>query len=88
MEEACTDVVGRREAREMISTIIGIEAIALGSLYIVKPTILRRGIWLKKSLIMRSLSAEAYDKGMRLLGVVAVVSGVTLILLGQGVILG
>jgi hypothetical protein len=55
--------------------VVGLFLIALGLIYIAKPTIFRRGIWLKTSIAVRTLSEENYIGYMRGLGVVIVLVG-------------
>ena len=61
------------------SMVAGLFLIAVGLIYIAKPTIFRRGIWLKTSIAVRTLSEENYIRYMRGLGAVIVVVGVGLI---------
>lgn len=56
---------------------VGIVEILLGLLYRHKPNLFRRGIWMKTSMAIRTLSPEGYVKYMRGLGA-------TLILIGIG----
>jgi hypothetical protein len=58
--------------------IAGIVLIAIGVIYLVKPTLFRRGIWLKTSIAIRVLSEENYIRYMRILGVVLIVGGLVL----------
>jgi hypothetical protein len=60
------------------SMIAGIVLIAIGVIYLVKPTLFRRGIWLKTSIAIRVLSEENYIRYMRILGVVLIVGGLVL----------
>jgi hypothetical protein len=55
--------------------IIGIVLIAIGAVYLVKPNLFRRGIWLKTSIAIRTLSEENYVKYMRIMGVVCILLG-------------
>ena len=57
---------------------IGLVSIAFGALYLFKPGIFRRGIWMKTSLAMRYLSPEAYRKYVRVIGAVWVLLGIYL----------
>jgi hypothetical protein len=59
--------------------IYGIVFILFGSIYIWKPTIFRRGIWMKTSIAIRVLSEENYSRYMRGLGLIFVIIGVVLI---------
>jgi hypothetical protein len=58
----------------------GVLLIGLGLLYIAKPTLFRRGIWLKTSVAVRVLSEENYIKYMRGLGAALVIAGLGLAL--------
>jgi hypothetical protein len=62
--------------------VLGIVLILFGALYIWKPTIFRRGLWMKTSIAIRVLSEDNYTRYMRGLGVVFVVAGIALILFG------
>ena len=55
---------------------IGLVSIAFGALYLFKPGIFRRGIWIKTS--VRYLSPEAYRKYVRVIGAVWVLLGIYL----------
>ena len=58
----------------------GILLMGLGLLYIRKPTVFRRGIWLKTSVAIRLLSEENYVRYMKGLGAAFVVIGLSLVL--------
>jgi hypothetical protein len=60
--------------------VAGLFLIAVGVIYLVKPTIFRRGIWLKTSIAVRTLSEENYIRYMRILGAVIIVAGLALII--------
>jgi hypothetical protein len=60
--------------------VYGIIFIVIGAIYIWKPTIFRRGLWMKTSVAIRMLSETNYTRYMRGLGFVLVVAGVVLIL--------
>ena len=60
--------------------LIGAMLVGLGLLYLWKPTVFRRGIWLKTSVAVRLLSEENYVRYMRGLGAVFVVIGLSLVL--------
>ncbi len=60
--------------------IIGIVLIAIGAVYLAKPTLFRRGIWLKTSIAIRTLSEENYVKYMRILGIVFILLGLVSII--------
>ena len=59
--------------------VAGVALILLGSLYLWKPTIFRRGLWLKTSIAVRTLSEANYIRYMRGLGIVLIVVGLALI---------
>jgi hypothetical protein len=59
--------------------VLGLVLIAFGILYLLKPTVFRRGIWLRTSVAIRLMSEENYIKYMRVLGVVFIVAGVAFI---------
>ena len=60
--------------------LVGAMLVGLGLLYLWKPTVFRRGIWLKTSVAVRLLSEENYVRYMRGLGAVFVVIGLSLVL--------
>jgi hypothetical protein len=45
----------------------------------VKPTLFRRGIWLKTSIAVRTLSEQNYVRYMRIMGALLVIVGLLLI---------
>jgi hypothetical protein len=51
-------------------------------LYLWKPTLYRRGLWMKTSIAIRLLSEANYTRYMRGLGVVFIVAGLALIVAG------
>jgi hypothetical protein len=57
----------------------GLVLIAIGILYLRKPDLFRRGIWLKTSIAQRALSPEGYLKYMRGLGVFHIVLGIAVL---------
>jgi hypothetical protein len=59
--------------------IYGIVFILFGSVYMWKPTIFRRGIWMKTSIAIRVLSEANYTRYMRGLGLILVITGMALI---------
>ncbi len=63
----------------MSRAIYGIALILIGLVYLWKPTIFRRGIWMKTSIAIRTLSEENYTKYMRVLGAVCIAAGIGLI---------
>jgi hypothetical protein len=64
-------------------TLIGLILIVFGVFYIRNPMIYRRGIWLKTSLAIRSLSEERYKKYIKGLGAIYIVAGIGLIVWEQ-----
>ena len=56
----------------------GVVLIVFGALYVRRPSVYRRGLWLKTSLAIRLLSEANYRRYMRGLGIVFVVTGVVL----------
>jgi uncharacterized protein YjeT (DUF2065 family) len=58
---------------------VGLFLIVIGVIYLVKPNLFRRGIWLKTSIAVRMLSEENYIKYMRIIGVLTIVIGLVLI---------
>jgi hypothetical protein len=62
--------------------VYGIVLILFGSVYIWKPTIFRRGLWMKTSIAIRVLSEANYTRYMRGLGVIFIVAGIALIVFG------
>jgi hypothetical protein len=61
--------------------IYGIVLILIGAFYVWKPTIFRRGLWMKTSIAIRTLSETNYTRYMRGLGFVFIVAGIILIVL-------
>jgi uncharacterized protein YjeT (DUF2065 family) len=59
--------------------IYGIVFILFGSIYLWKPTLFRRGIWMKTSIAIRVLSETNYTRYMRGLGFILVITGIALI---------
>jgi hypothetical protein len=55
--------------------VAGLVLMALGVLYLRRPDVYRRGLWLKTSLAIRLLSEANYRRYMRALGIVFVVAG-------------
>jgi hypothetical protein len=58
----------------------GFVLIAVGILYLRKPNLFRRGIWMKTSIAIRNLSPDAYVKYIRGLGVFNITLGTGLLL--------
>jgi hypothetical protein len=56
--------------------ILGVALILGGVIYLWRPTIFRRGIWLKTSIAVRLLSETNYVRYMRGLGILAIVIGI------------
>ena len=57
----------------------GIILIVIGFVYLWKPTLFRRGIWMKTSIAIRTLSEAGYIRYMRGLGIVLIIAGIALI---------
>jgi hypothetical protein len=56
--------------------LVGLLLIALGTAYLRWPNMFRRGIWLKTSVAIRTMSPERYTNYIRGLGVLMIVLGV------------
>ncbi len=56
-------------------TIIGLVLIGYGVLYLRKPTVYRRGLWMKTSIAIRTLSEENYKRYIKGLGVAFILVG-------------
>jgi hypothetical protein len=63
-----------------MTSVYGIVLVLVGSIHVWKPTIFRRGLWMKTSIAIRTLSETNYTRYMRGLGVICVVAGIALIL--------
>jgi hypothetical protein len=61
---------------------IGVGLVLIGILYLIKPNILRRGIWKETSIFQRRLSPDAYVKYMRLQGVICILGGIAFYVYG------
>jgi hypothetical protein len=59
--------------------IAGLVLIGIGVLYLRRPALYRRGLWLKTSLAVRLLSEANYRKYIKGLGVVFIVVGAVLV---------
>ncbi|MCP3476979.1 hypothetical protein NLM33_43255 [Bradyrhizobium sp. CCGUVB1N3] len=64
----------------MQNFLYGAILIAIGAIYLQKPDIFRRGVWMKTSIAIRFLSEENYQKYMRGLGIVLIAIGAVLVL--------
>jgi len=64
-------------------TFVGVVLIAFGLLYLRRPTIYRRGVWLKTSLAIRLLSENGYRRYIKGLGIIFIVAGLVLIIWEQ-----
>lgn len=62
--------------------LIGLLLLALGAAYLRWPNMFRRGIWLKTSVAMRTMSPERYTSYIRGLGVLMIVFGVISVIYG------
>lgn len=58
----------------------GVMLIASGVVYLRKPNVFRRGIWMKTSIAIRFLSEDNYRRYMKGLGAVFIVIGAALVL--------
>ncbi|MFO1414829.1 MAG: hypothetical protein U1F10_13155 [Burkholderiales bacterium] len=67
----------------MTLTIAGLILIAFGLLYVRRPAVYRRGVWLKTSLAIRYLSEEQYRKYIKGIGYVFMLAGIVLVLWEQ-----
>ena len=65
-------------------SMVGMVLVAFGILYLRKPTVYRRGVWMKTSIAIRMLSEDGYRRYIRGLGVVFIVLGVGCIAWDQG----
>ena len=59
----------------MTLTIFGLVLIAFGILYLKRPTVYRKGIWMRTSIAVRMLSEDAYRRYIKGLGVVFILIG-------------
>jgi uncharacterized protein YjeT (DUF2065 family) len=59
--------------------VVGLLFVVIGVIYLLKPTLFRRGIWLKTSIAIRTLSEENYVRYMRVVGVLMILAGLVLI---------
>jgi hypothetical protein len=66
----------------MVFILAGIVLVIFGSLYLWKPEIYRRGLWMKTSIAISYLSEENYRKYMRGLGTIFVVLGLVCLVVG------
>jgi hypothetical protein len=58
----------------------GIALILIGLVYLWKPTLFRRGLWMKTSIAIRLLSEPNYTRYMRVLGFICIAAGIVLVL--------
>ena len=63
----------------MTQVIYGIVLILIGLIYLWKPTLFRRGLWMKTSIAIRMFSEENYTKYMRVMGLICIAAGICLI---------
>jgi uncharacterized protein YjeT (DUF2065 family) len=59
--------------------VVGLLFVVIGVIYLFKPTLFRRGIWLKTSIAIRTLSEENYIRYMRIVGVLMILAGLVFI---------
>lgn len=64
----------------MVLVFIGIALIAMGVLYLRKPIMYRRGIWMKTSIAIRLLSEENYRRYIQGIGILEIAIGVGFII--------
>ena len=64
----------------MAVILYGIALILIGLVYLWKPTLFRRGLWMKTSIAIRLLSEPNYTRYMRGLGYICIAAGIVLIL--------
>jgi len=60
-------------------TLVGLVLIVFGVIYLRRPTLYRKGIWLKTSIAIRFLSEEGYKKYIKGLGILFIAGGAGLI---------
>jgi hypothetical protein len=59
--------------------IFGVALILVGVIYVWKPTVFRRGIWMKTSIAIRTLSDTNYVRYMRIIGLICIAAGIVVI---------
>jgi hypothetical protein len=59
--------------------IAGFVLIGIGVLYLRRPMLYRRGLWLKTSIAIRVLSEANYRRYIKALGVIFIVAGIGLV---------
>jgi hypothetical protein len=62
--------------------VLGLLLVAFGVLYLRRPTLYRRGLWLKTSVAIRVLSEANYKRYIRALGAILVLAGSCLVIYG------
>lgn len=65
-------------------TLGGLVLIAFGVLYLTRPTVYRRGVWLKTSMAIRLLSEDAYKRYIKGLGFAFIFVGLGCVAWDQG----
>jgi hypothetical protein len=65
----------------MQTFLLGVMMIGIGAIYLKKPDIFRRGIWMRTSVAIRFLSEEDYRRYMRGLGAAVMAIGAAFVLL-------
>jgi hypothetical protein len=63
-------------------TLFGFALIVFGVIYLWRPTIFRRGLFMRTSIAIRTLSEQNYARYMRVLGAISIGAGVGIIALG------
>ena len=72
----------------MQTFLAGVMLVGIGAVYLNRPDIFRRGIWMKTSLAIRLLSEDNCRKYRKGLGIALIVIGAALIVLGLFRLLG
>jgi uncharacterized protein YjeT (DUF2065 family) len=73
---------GRLVWRAMALVAGGLVLVVFGIAYLRWPSMFRRGVWLKTSIAIRSLSEDGYVTFMRVLGALSIVAGIVVALVG------
>lgn len=59
----------------MSLTFLGLVLVAFGALYITKPVVYRKGLWMRTSIAIRLLSEDAYKRYIKGLGYIFIAVG-------------
>lgn len=65
-----------------MATLAGLVLIVFGIIYLVNPGIFRRGVWMKTSIAVRTMTPEQYKTYMRVLGGIFIGAGLILLVIG------